>query len=391
MKKFLLFIFSLVSVALFGQEYKNNSLTVQIDGWGNDTIIVVHYNWTDSEEIFDTIVATNGQVFYNMPPNDTISLKLISMKNMVPRKGGNYMPISMSISTIGLPDSHEKIVGQLAPCALKYSASGSLPYFTHAAEVRSLYLPYDIAADSLEKLLITASERGLSAAEEDSLFADRRRNYDHIRRVKLEYARNYPGEDIAAACVASQTLENFNKSLEILTPSVRMGLFKERLDAKQLRVKQYEKHLEAQKDIVVGSKAPDFKLPSLDGKELSLSDFKGRWVLLDFWGSWCGWCKKGFPYMKNSYEKHKAKMEIVGIACKDTPEKWKVAVKKNQLPWTQLINLDNSVNNVIVRYAIEGFPTKILISPEGIITEICVGEDLEFYKKLDERFSNSVK
>lgn len=380
MKKVIISILSLFSLASYSQQASFNA---KIDGWGNDTIIVILFSWSGGDEVFDTIVARNGHASYSLSGRDTISIEMTSQRSLVPRRGGPYAPASMSISTTMLPGSKEKIVGRLTPRALQYKSKGSIPYFSQASDLRSLYLPYDIAADSLEKLIITASESGLSPEAENALFAERKRNYDQIRRVKLEYARKYPNEDIAALCVASQTLQNFNESLAILTPSSRDGLFKKRLDAMSLRVAQYERHLEAKKSVTVGSIAPDFKLPSLKGEELSLENFKGRWMLLDFWGSWCGWCIKGFPDMKKSYEKHKDRMEIVGIACRDTPEKWRAAIEKYQLPWAHLINLDQSVENISTRYAIEGYPTKILVSPEGRIVEICVGEDPEFYKKLD--------
>ncbi|MDE6393778.1 MAG: TlpA family protein disulfide reductase, partial [Duncaniella sp.] len=60
-----------------------------------------------------------------------------------------------------------------------------------------------------------------------------------------------------------------------------------------------------QAEIAAGNvDAPDFTLPDLNGKEVSLSDFRGKWVVLDFWGSWCGWCVKGFPALKEAYTQY---------------------------------------------------------------------------------------
>ena len=74
-----------------------------------------------------------------------------------------------------------------------------------------------------------------------------------------------------------------------------------------------------------GIEAPDFTLNDLNGKPLTLSSLRGKYVILDFWGSWCGWCIKGIPQMKEYYQKYAGKFEILGIDCNDTEEKWKGA------------------------------------------------------------------
>ena len=93
---------------------------------------------------------------------------------------------------------------------------------------------------------------------------------------------------------------------------------------------------EAEAKIKEGLPAPDFTLNDLNGQPLSLSSLRGKYVVLDFWGSWCGWCIKGIPDMKKYYEKYKGKLEILGIDCRDTEEKWKAAVEKHELPWLPL-------------------------------------------------------
>ena len=130
--------------------------------------------------------------------------------------------------------------------------------------------------------------------------------------------------------------------------------------------------------------APDFTLDDINGKPLALSSLRGKYVILDFWGSWCPWCIKGFPEMKNYYEKYKGKFEILGIDCNDTQEKWKAAVEKYQLPWLHVYNPRDT--KILDAYAIQGFPTKIIIDPEGKIYKTVIGEDPAFYTLLDSLF-----
>lgn len=152
--------------------------------------------------------------------------------------------------------------------------------------------------------------------------------------------------------------------------------------------KRIEKQLEAERrqaEMQSGTvDAPDFTLPGLDGKNISLSDFRGKWVVIDFWGSWCGWCIKGFPKMKEAYAKHAGKVEFIGIDCGDTVEDWKAAVKKYEIPWVNVYNDTNvETGRPDQTYAIQGYPTKIIVNPEGKIAKIVTGEDPQFYTDLD--------
>ena len=136
-----------------------------------------------------------------------------------------------------------------------------------------------------------------------------------------------------------------------------------------------------------GDLAPDFELPDLQGNPLKLSSLRGKYVVLDFWGSWCIWCIRGIPNMKAAYAKYKDKMEILGIDCRDKEEKWMAAVKEHELPWLQVRCSDEQLPTIGKQYALEGFPTKVVIDPEGKIVKVIVGEDPAFYTFLDELFA----
>ncbi len=126
--------------------------------------------------------------------------------------------------------------------------------------------------------------------------------------------------------------------------------------------------------------APAFTLNDINGKPLSLSDLRGKWVILDFWGSWCPWCIKGFPALKEAYRQYDGKVEIIGIDCRDSVDVWKEAVKKYELPWLQVYNPGD--NDLLEQYQIQGFPTKFIIDPEGNIANVTIGEDPEFFNVL---------
>ena len=134
-------------------------------------------------------------------------------------------------------------------------------------------------------------------------------------------------------------------------------------------------------NIKEGAQAPDFSAQKIDGTVFTLSSLQGKYVVLDFWGSWCKWCIKGFPDMKTAYAKCKDKVEFVGIACRDTEEKWKAATAKYELPWISVLN--PAANDLVKVYEIQGFPTKMVLDPKGKIVKIILGEDPAFYTYLD--------
>ncbi len=124
----------------------------------------------------------------------------------------------------------------------------------------------------------------------------------------------------------------------------------------------------------------------INGKPLALSSLRGKWVVIDFWGSWCGWCIKGMPKMKEYYAKYQDKLEILGVDCNDTVEKWKGAVAKYEIPWLHVYcdMDDENSDNPLDLYGVQGFPTKVVVDPKGQVAKVIVGEDPAFYEYLDE-------
>ena len=201
-----------------------------------------------------------------------------------------------------------------------------------------------------------------------------------------DFIKAHPDYEANAIIVTSlETLEEMEEAANMMSPAVREGRMKDFYMA-SINQQKAEKEIreKAAKMQAAGVVAPDFTLNNINGKPFKMSSLKGKYVVLDFWGSWCGWCIKGFPKMKEYYQKYKGKFEILGVDCNDTPEKWKAAVKKHELPWLNVYNRRES--KVLSDYAIQGFPTKIIVGPDGKIIKTIVGEDPAFYTLLDELF-----
>ena len=123
----------------------------------------------------------------------------------------------------------------------------------------------------------------------------------------------------------------------------------------------------------VGSVLPDFTQNDASGKPISLSSFKGKYVLVDFWASWCGPCRAENPNVVKAFNAYKGKgFTVLGVSLDDNKNKWLDAIKKDGLAWTQVSDLKGWYNVVAVQFGIQSIPANYLIDPNGVI----IGKDL---------------
>jgi peroxiredoxin len=134
----------------------------------------------------------------------------------------------------------------------------------------------------------------------------------------------------------------------------------------------------------VGQFAPEISLPSPEGKEIALSSLKGKLVLIDFWASWCGPCRKEMPNVVKIYSKFKNKgFEIYGVSLDQDKEKWMEAITKDGINWPQVSDLKYWDNVAARIYNVQGIPYTVLIDKDGkIIAKNLRGQELE--KKIAE-------
>lgn len=202
-------------------------------------------------------------------------------------------------------------------------------------------------------------------------------------KIFTDYIAANPAAEAVPFAVMHLEGQDFLNAYNAMTAEAKASPISLYLEAQ----KQYvERQIEAERrkaQLQSGNvTAPNFTFKDAKGKEVSLTDFRGKWVIIDFWGSWCPWCIKGFPSLKEAYEKYKPELEVLGVACNDKYEAWEAALKKYDLPWVNVYNPEKGGGQLLTDYAVEGFPTKAIINPEGKIVNITTGDDPSFYNVL---------
>ena len=260
-------------------------------------------------------------------------------------------------------------------------------FYQKLDSVRLMELPFlteeKAASDKYRNGIAQGQDENQLKAARDSVQRDIN---DRKREALRPYIMQHLDDEVTATMLFSLDYKEIPQVINRMSPEVRNGRFKDYLDGIEELFTRVLKEIAAAKqaklEIEEGRRAPDFTLKDINGNDFNLASLfgKGKYIVVDFWGSWCSWCIKGFPKMKEYYNKYRDKLEIVGIACYDKEDKWKAAVAKNDVPWLHVFSPDGITEE---RYGVTGYPYKVLISPKGKVIKCFRGEADEFYKTLD--------
>lgn len=162
-------------------------------------------------------------------------------------------------------------------------------------------------------------------------------------------------------------VEKFDPMYKALSERVLQSFTGKKITDKYNKAKQF----------AIG-KTIDFTLPDVKGNEFKLSSLKGKYVLVDFWASWCVPCRAENPFLLKAYQELKAKnFEIVGVSLDDKRTDWLKAVEADKLPWIQVSDVKGFQTEVAVRFGITAIPQNVLIDPDGkVIAKDLRGEDV---------------
>ena len=132
--------------------------------------------------------------------------------------------------------------------------------------------------------------------------------------------------------------------------------------------KAFADRMTALKKVAIGAIAPEFSQADPNGKEIKLTDFRGKYLLIDFWAAWCNPCRQENPNVVAAYNKYKDKnFEILGVSLDQTRDAWLAAIEKDGLTWPQVSDIKYWNNEVARLYSVRSIPQNFLLDPEGKI------------------------
>ena len=224
-----------------------------------------------------------------------------------------------------------------------------------ASRVEEIYDNYNKAFHEYNEVSQTPENMKKLKAASQAVDALQQQRREEIFGLLPQYTNSMPFAVIISSYFGIDNIDEAEKVWKQFDPSIRYCY----------ALKQLEDLIQRGKSCAVGHEAPDFELMTPAGEKIKLSSLRGKYVLVDFWASWCGPCRGDIPNIKKVYAEFKDKgLEVVGVSIDHSDEAWKKALEEEKLDYLQLSD-PKSVTSKLYNY--NGIPFIILISPEGII------------------------
>ena len=289
-------------------------------------------------------------------------------------------PTAYNLRVADNPASSITIFCGTEPLEVRGFASNLAGVKVTGSEPHRQWSEYQVAVGALdEKIKITAeyfdelAQEGKLAEKEDSL----RNHYAQLSAEKESFIKTWvlqhPTSSVSAFIIALNYLnqpqaETLVPLYQPLAPDVKNSYYGKVVGENVARVES----------LMIGKIAPDFSQTDSNGTTISLSSLRGKYVLIDFWASWCGPCRVENPNLVRTYDRFKERLTILGVSLDQKKDPWLKAIQDDRLNWLQVSDLKGWGNVVALQYGVRSIPANFLLDPDGkIVAKGLRGEQLD--------------
>ncbi len=368
MRKIVLAVVSLLILASCSESTTKNIKTFTIKGDLKDksienlflySVVNQHYNYFS---LIDTIHIKDGKINYT---NDSLMTELyfVSLKGPDTRenlKTGDYVFFTKGLNEVVISknDKHPFVID------------------VKNSEIEAQYKEFNITKDSVgqQKLLDSLDQLFYAARDKNDEAEMKRIKESSAPIYDKAYADLHKLEERKGSLFGLYLYYRYKFRNQVINDTATIHSVYNMLNSYDDDAKnsayyhKISKRLDKMEKVAVGSKAPDFKGLNREDKEVKLSDFKGKYVLVDFWSSNCSWCRKETPNLLKTYNEFKDKgFTILGVSSDRKKELWTKAIDEDKSFWDHIILDNKELKRVSNEYVITGIPHIFLVNPDGII------------------------
>lgn len=380
--------FSVLTIALLGvltaftgEQEKKGTVSYTVSGFieNMSTGVVYLANFEENQKIIDSAIVKEGKFSFRGTVQEPL-LHIIKEKGK--SYGATFILDNEIIMLQGKKDSMylAEVIGARQDSLYKSF------YKNEFSKIQKVAFPVYQLSDSLHKIdaLDARIEKGKLSESHQAMMDEKWKRLDTMSiKLTSEYVANNIGAIGAAMVIFERFItypnpEVAKKLYEILTQEVKQSYYG----------KKVKSSLDTFERVSIGVNAPEFSQETPDGKLISLSDFKGKYVFIDFWASWCGPCRKENPNVVIAYNKYKnSNFEVLGVSLDDKKDKWLQAIEKDGLTWPHISDLKGFKNEAAKLYGVQAIPQNFLVSPNGKIIAVNLKGD-KLQEKLAEIFQH---
>ena len=360
MKKILLIIVLITAISKAGAQQGNIVIEGTADPKYNGEYVHIYNNAL--KEKHDSTIIANGKFSFMRPFKEPTRYYFYSSYEIRIKHG--YAPFGILIDR---------------PSAVKLAAD--MDSFTKSkitgSAAQDVYDSYSIKTGNLETGMMDKlyAKYGKAYVDSDNVDTSTQKFKSMMKDYYAMSADNKKASDEIAETVIKQNpstfasvflLDNICRDLTLTELEQLYGSLSPQ-NKKNYFAQGIEDNISGRKQSAIGSLVTDFTLNDPKNSPMKFSSLRGKYVLIDFWGSWCGPCHKAFPRLKELYSKYHDKgFEILGIATESSTDAWAKDIVKSELPWLQVVD-DKTKNVSSKQFAVTEYPTTVLIGPDGKI------------------------